>query len=109
MVFALELHLVFRNVARRNAARNLLENRIGAFERFGVDSIEVVSGREENALLVVVRFVSEADRDAVWALMDSDVGTDVNGPLAGSYAVRHACTHDAAEPAPCGVGERRDW
>jgi hypothetical protein len=61
------------------------------------------------AMVVEVRFTTEAARDSFWTDVVAFMGTGVNGPVTGSFIQRHQCPHDQTPPVPCVVSERIDY
>jgi len=108
VVYAIELAVTFRNANRRDAAQSLVETRLGQLSRWGITEV-TVSGKDVNSLYLVARFANEADRDAFYAELDTRLGGGVNGPITGSVARWHNCSHDSDPPVPCVVGGERGW
>jgi len=110
MVFAIELVLTFANANRRDTVLAALETRLAQLERFGVEEISTsVAEGIPNSLVLMVRFVSEAERDAFWNELDGRLGTGGQGPVTGSRGRLHDCTHDEQPPQPCVIEAERVW
>lgn len=112
MVYAIQLYLGFRNVARRDGVAGNITTKLGTSALYGTPQVDSVSGLRhitDPALIVTARFLTAAERDDMWTQLDTYLGTGVNGPVAGSRAWIHDCTHDGPVAGPCVMGIERAW
>lgn len=109
MVYAIQMRLGFRNVARRDAVASNIAVKFTA-PQYGQPIIEPITIREtgDPGLLIESRFINQADRDALWTDLDNTFGTGVNGPVVGSRAWQHECPHDEGAGV-CTVSVERVW
>ena len=107
MVYAIQLTLGFRNIARRDGVASNIQAKL-SLPQYGDPEVVPQVIRGDPGLLVTMRFINEADRDAMWTELDAALGTGVNGPVTGSRAWIHDCTHDEAVGV-CTPGVERFW
>lgn len=104
--------LGFRNAARRDTVSAAVRARLAADVPWGVATVDVVDrvvtadGAVTDAMVVEVRFRTPGEADAFVTDVLAQLGSGVNGPVAGSVLSRHDCRHDegAACEAPVIVG-----
>lgn len=97
-VFAIIVEAYWRNAARRDNALSALNTRFQLPQWGSPEARPLTARNGDPGLLAISRFVSEADRDALWADLDQAFGTGVNGPVSGSIARRHRCGHPDGNP-----------
>ena len=110
MVYCVQADLAFQNASRRNQISSTIQTRLAQTTPWG----EVIRQDYTNlsgspAVLLEVRFTTQAQQQAFWTDAIAAVGTGVNGPVVGSAIWRHDCPHDEADPTPCVVSERVDF
>ena len=107
MVYAIQLTLGFRNAARRDGVAANIQAKL-SLPQYGDPEIvpQVIHG--DPGLLVTMRFLDQVDRDTMWADLDAALGSGVNGPVTGSRAWIHDCTHDETV-GECSPGFERVW
>lgn len=108
MVYAVQLYLGFRNTARRDGSQTNIINQTAGKPMFGeLVCVPGTSKAGDPSLAVIARFMNQADRDALWASLDAQLGTGINGPVTGSHAFTHDCSHDGT--GECLVALTRAW
>lgn len=102
--------LGFRNTARRNGVAANIQTKFSTSPQFGQPEVSNITMRQtgDPGLSVVARFSVKADRDAMWADLDAQLGSGVNGPVSGSRAWIHDCPHDEGR-GDCVLGSERVW
>ena len=109
MVYAIQGDVFFRNASRRNNALNQINTRFSASAQYGNPVARPITNRAgQLGVYFIARFLSKADRDAMFAQLDAAFGTGTNGPVTGSKVEWHDCTH-ADNGGPCVVGGTRVW
>lgn len=115
MVYAVQMWLGFRNTARRDGTQTNIINKCVGLPQFGAlvcvpFAAPARLGLDAGApvLNVEARFTNQADRDDLWLNLDTYLGTGINGPVVGSRAWIHDCTHDEGAGG-CVIGPERTW
>ncbi len=94
MVFIVGAHLSFTSAARRNNTQTNVQNQVDttlAGDLFVPARIGPYDGAYKgwpNALNIDLRLFTKANRDAIWAQLDTLFGTGINGPVTGAFAWR---------------------
>jgi hypothetical protein len=110
VVYAVQAFLAFRNASRRDQISNNIATRLAQTTPWGeVVRQDAVSDAGDPAVLLTVRFSTQAEQQSFWGDAIAAVGTGINGPVTGSAIWRHDCSHDETRPGPCTVAETVGW
>lgn len=114
MVFAVVAAMAFQNVSRRDNAHNFVVTRLAGLQMWQEVVIEDRAKLDPHAvtaqptLYCEFRFVAQADRDAFYADLVSQM-SGAQGPVAGSWIEQHTCYHDQGEHQPCVITGRQNY
>lgn len=112
MVFAIIGRVAFSTAQRRNTVANAIGSALTGKTRWNGE-VEVNENYTpgfripaSNGRRFELRFLTEADADAVWTAATNAMTT--TAPASGSWIEQHSCNHDAAG-IPCVQKRRQDY
>lgn len=112
-VFAVHAAMAFQNASRRDNAHNYVVTRMTGLGTWGpivVEDAPSLTPHDAAAptLICFFNFLDSIERDQFYVDLSNQL-QGVNGPVAGSWIMKHDCHHDEPNPGSCVESDRRTF